>query len=104
LSCEIISGNHPVLPRTSIATLATLLRADAGRLVVDKTGAEGFFDIELSFSSPVPTAATPGAAANPDDPPELFTALREQLGLALEPSRAQVDVVVIDHIKRPTEN
>jgi uncharacterized protein (TIGR03435 family) len=36
--------------------------------------------------------------------PSIFTAMREQLGLQLEPSRAPVDVLVIDSVERPTPN
>jgi bla regulator protein BlaR1 len=39
-----------------------------------------------------------------DDAPSVFTALREQLGLRLEPSRTERDVLVIDRLERPTEN
>ena len=38
------------------------------------------------------------------DTPKLLTAIREQLGLALEPRKAQVQVVVVDHMELPSEN
>ena len=37
-------------------------------------------------------------------PPPLFEAIQEQLGLKLEPEKAPVDVLVIDHIERPSAN
>jgi uncharacterized protein (TIGR03435 family) len=40
----------------------------------------------------------------PDDRPDLFTELREQLGLKLEPDLGLVDMLVVDRIERPTEN
>jgi uncharacterized protein (TIGR03435 family) len=40
----------------------------------------------------------------PDSGPSIFTALQEQLGLRLETAKAPVDVVVIDHLERPSEN
>ena len=65
----------------------------ADRFVVDRTGLEGMFRVELDWS--------------PDqsgDAPSVFTALQEQLGLRLTASRAAVDVVVIDYVERPTED
>jgi uncharacterized protein (TIGR03435 family) len=44
---------------------------------------------------------------NPDDPnplPSLFTALQEQLGLKMGATKANVDVMVIDHIEKPSAN
>jgi uncharacterized protein (TIGR03435 family) len=71
------------------------------RLIVDRTGLKGTYEFELRWT-PDTGAGIPGAA-DPDTP-GLFTALEEQLGLRLEPARAQVEVMVIDRFERPTEN
>jgi len=42
--------------------------------------------------------------AAPDAPPGLITALQEQLGLKLEPTKAMVDVLVVDKVERPGAN
>jgi uncharacterized protein (TIGR03435 family) len=67
--------------------------------VVDKTGLTGRYSFTLSYS---PEQADPSAA---DDPaPSIFTALQEQLGLKLQPGTEPADVVVVDHVERPTQN
>jgi len=67
----------------------------AGRFVMDKTGLDGYYEVTLRF--------TPQGAPSPsDDAPSIFTALQEQLGLKLEPQRAPVQVLVVDHIDRPS--
>lgn len=43
-------------------------------------------------------------ADSPDAPPKLYTAIREQLGLRLNADRALTEVLVIDHIKKPSTN
>lgn len=80
------------------------------RVVVDRTGLTGGYDIELKFT-PAPGQLPagpppPGFEPPPIDPngPTLFAALEEQLGLKLESERGPVDVVVIDRLERPTEN
>jgi uncharacterized protein (TIGR03435 family) len=78
----------------AIPTLATVLSNATQRIVVDRTGLEGRFDIDLEWS--------PDQAAT--DKPSIFTAVQEQLGLKLEPDRGPVNVVVIDHVERPTED
>jgi bla regulator protein blaR1 len=74
----------------------------AGRLVNNRTGLRGFYSLTLTFAPP----RTPEAsdAPLPDDAPEFFTALQEQLGLKLQPEKSMVPVFVIDRIERPTEN
>ena len=46
----------------------------------------------------------PPAADNPDAAPDLFTAFQQQLGLKLEPTKAPIDVMVIDKVEKPSEN
>jgi uncharacterized protein (TIGR03435 family) len=51
-------------------------------------------------------AARPDAAANlpPTNRPDIFTAVREQLGLKLDSHKGAVEVMIIDHVERPSEN
>lgn len=84
------------------------------RVVTDKTGLTGTFDIDLTWTPDVPQGALnappapgapPGANAPPPiDPngPTIFTAVQEQLGLKLEPARGPVEVLVIDSVQQPT--
>ena len=80
--------------------LAFLLRQSAGRPVIDTTGLKGSYRISLPFS----LFARRGPETAGDSAPSIFTALQESLGLKLEPSRAQREVLVIDHIERPSKN
>jgi uncharacterized protein (TIGR03435 family) len=75
--------------------LARNLGSRAGRVIFDRTGLAGYYQVTLTFS--------PDPAADAGDAPTLFTALQEQLGLKLEPSRAPLQTLVIDHVERPTE-
>lgn len=75
----------------------------AGRQVNNRTGLQGDYSFTLTFSTPRRPGTSQEAPA-PDDAPDFFTALREQLGLKLEPEKTMVPVLVIDHIERPTEN
>jgi uncharacterized protein (TIGR03435 family) len=79
-----------------------------GRIVVDRTGLAGTFDIDLRWMPERPFIdATQSAAATPmvdSSEPPLFTAIREQLGLKLERTRGPVDVLVIDRVERPRPN
>jgi len=78
--------------------LIGIRRTTIDRVVVDRTGLTGKFDWEVQW---VPEDLRIGAAKPPDGP-SIFQAFRDQLGLKLEPTRDRVDVLVIDHVERPT--
>ncbi len=75
------------------------------RVLVDRTGLTGRFDLDLEWT-PAPSAAPVGQDAAPVDPngTSIFTAVQEQLGLKLESTKAAVDVIVIDRVEHPTED
>lgn len=83
----------------NVIGLARRLSGPAGRIVVDKTGLTGPFDIRLEWS-PADVDRDSALGQNVS----LFTALQEQLGLKLEPASAQVPLLVVDDIKEATEN
>jgi uncharacterized protein (TIGR03435 family) len=83
------------------AGLAAMLTSHTGRTVIDRTGLTGKYDITLKWT---PDNAPPVTDGSGDQPPNIFTALQEQLGLKLEPSKGPVDTLVIDHVELPTEN
>ena len=76
----------------TMATFARNLSGGTGRYVIDQTGLEGAFDLELEFT-PDQSPDTTGSS--------FFTAIQEQLGLKLDSHRAPVEVIVIDRVERP---
>jgi uncharacterized protein (TIGR03435 family) len=90
----------------TIADLARWLSANTGRAVIDRTGYSEKFNATMEWT-PDSGAAPPGtgddSAANASGP-SIFTALQEQLGLRLESTKGPVEVLVIDHVERPSDN
>jgi len=84
----------------SIAQLAPFVLGDAGRPIQDRTGLTGKYDVTIQ--RPVPLAAQPGPASS--DPGPSASSVAEQLGLKLEPAKGQVELLVIDHVERPSPN
>jgi uncharacterized protein (TIGR03435 family) len=86
---------------TSVEMIMNSLSWSVGRLIVDKTGlGDKKFDFELQWTPDDQRAADNTVDAGPS----LFTALEEQLGLKLVSSKGPVDVLVIDHIEKPSVN
>jgi uncharacterized protein (TIGR03435 family) len=87
-----------------VRTLSMLL----GRSVIDRTGFTGLFDLQLDF---VPDDTTPSM---PPPPPNsgisditgvsIAQALQQQLGLRLQSTKGPVEVIVVDHAERPSQN
>lgn len=78
----------------TMAQLSKLLSSVVQRIVVDRTGLGGPYDLDLSFSRDI-------ATVDPNAPPSIFTALKEQLGLQLRAETAPVEVTVVDRFDRP---
>lgn len=97
---SIFLPGHVSARGASLDALATELTNAIGRPVVNRTSLPGEFDIDLRYTPDLSTVADPQTSG----PPAVTTALQEQLGLRLEPSRAPVEVLVIDRVAMPTEN
>jgi bla regulator protein blaR1 len=88
----------------TLGQLSAVLTPLVQRVVLDRTGLAGRFDVNLALTADQmrrPDAPRSDASL---DGPSIFTTLQEQLGLKLEPTRAPVEVVVIDAAEHPTEN
>jgi uncharacterized protein (TIGR03435 family) len=103
---QLIGTGFPLM------SLASGLVQFVHRSVVDRTGLTGEFDFDLKFTPdqlPPRPAGTPadqpfrmnGLEIDPNGP-SIFTALQEQLGLKLQSTRGPVEVLVVDHVERPS--
>jgi len=86
--------------------MTQILNRELGRIVIDKTNLQGKYDLTLSWSPDNHPANFTNASAENAAPlvPSIFTAVKEQLGLKLESTKAPVEVLVIDHVEAPSEN
>jgi uncharacterized protein (TIGR03435 family) len=84
-----------------IASMVPPLTQQLGRIVQDKTGLTGKYDVELRWTDDTGPDTRPAS-----DPaaPSIFTAIQEQLGLKLDSQKAPVEVLVIDHVDAPSAN
>ena len=93
---QLPAGPHAMMQmaHATMAELAVSLTDFAKRLVVDRTGIEGTYRVQVWYGN------------NPEsDAPDLFTALQEQVGLKLESGRGPVETLVVDRAdKVPVEN
>ena len=88
---------------TDMSLFAQLLSRAMAVPVVNETGLDGAFNFKLEWSADADKPVKPGENAA-DSGPSIFTALQQQLGLRLQARKTPVDVLVIDHAERPSEN
>ncbi len=93
-------GNMGATNATMAEVAEAMQQGAVDRPVVDQTGLAGRFDLRLTWTPADISADT----QNADAPPDLFTAMQEQLGLKLLATKALVDVIVIDRVERPSAN
>jgi len=93
----MVGGGTMTGQAVPFATIAANLEGQLDRRVVDKTGLTGNYDVQLQW--------TPDSSKATDSQwPSFFTALEEQLGLKLAPSKGMTQTLVVEHVERPTEN
>jgi uncharacterized protein (TIGR03435 family) len=109
------SGTTLVGNAIRMAGLANFLQIYLRQPVVDKTNLNGLFDVRVPLTRQVEApAAVPDVSrsAGPDVAPTpsvpsgspIFATIQDELGLKLEPTKAALEVVVIDSVQKPSEN
>jgi len=74
------------------------------RPVVNNTGLDGNYDFKLEWTPDLALSAPDGQPVNTAAGPSIFTALQEQLGLRLRATKGPVDVMIVDHVDKPSQN
>jgi len=88
-------GGHQIKAHhISMKLLAATLQSWIGDTVVDATGLTGLYDLNLDFNFD---------EGKPDEGPTIFEAV-QKVGLKLEARKGPVEVVVIDHVEKPSVN
>ncbi|HLK62104.1 MAG TPA: TIGR03435 family protein [Bryobacteraceae bacterium] len=88
-----------IVQKMGMAELARILALDLKRPVRDDTGLPGEFAFRLEWTRGL-EESDPGPSARPS----LFTAVQEQLGLKLEAAKGPIEVFVVEHVEKPSEN
>ena len=106
---NVVYPDHVKLParNTTIAQFVSMMqRAVLDLPIVDGTSLQGRYDFDLEWA---PDESQFGgqlrrATTNDESKPDLYAAMREQLGLRLQAGRGPVSTIVVDRVKRPSEN
>jgi len=101
---NVVGRNYEITqPKATTDDIAQWINGSSfiDRPVVNRTGLNGIYDLRLTF--------TPDLRSNRNSEPSpadvsLFTAIQEQLGLRLEPIKTAIEVLVIGHVEKPSEN
>jgi uncharacterized protein (TIGR03435 family) len=96
-----VKGRH-----VTTANLAQILSTILGRRVIDRSEITDKFDVNLPFAydETMTGVPRPPPASSLNEAPSIFNALQHQLGLKLQSTKGSVEVIVVDHAERPSEN
>jgi uncharacterized protein (TIGR03435 family) len=114
----LVSGRPTPMTQTiyafgvSIPRLAWNLTFWSQRIVQDRTGLRGSYDLTLTFCRNSPSGSSAAAldvqtmpsASDPCGAPTLLAAVQQQLGLRMDSGKGPVEIIVIDHVERPSQN
>jgi uncharacterized protein (TIGR03435 family) len=89
------------LPMTEIAKLLT---RQLEHTVHDHTGLTGEYDFTLKWTPDKTQPVERRGSENNLQGPSIFTAVQQQLGLKLEPENAPMEVLLVEHAEKPSEN
>ena len=100
------NNNHYTATSVSMNAFAEFLARREEIPVLDMTELKGVYDLTLDFAMEArPSAGKPEAVAEASEKPPLEVAIAEQLGLKLEPRKAPIEILIVDHAEKvPTEN
>ena len=89
----------------TLQSLASSLSSELKTTVTDATGLTAKYDFKLSYASPEPLAWPKGKPEGLEPVPDIFSAVRSQLGLRLDRKAVTVEIFVVDHMeKTPSGN
>jgi uncharacterized protein (TIGR03435 family) len=95
------SANGTIAKSTTMRELGDLLSGPLQTPVVDKTGLTGRYDFTIDFTTYLPEDMK---TMRPDATSVLMVALPGELGLKLEGEKTMVEVMVVDHVEKPSDN
>jgi len=102
-----------IVRNLTMAAFATWMQSGImDKPVVDQTGLTDRYDFQLKWTPDESQFAqfrgagmvVPPPSNDPNAPPSLYTAIQEQIGLKMSPGKVPDDVIVIDHVEKPSEN
>jgi uncharacterized protein (TIGR03435 family) len=98
-----INNDDLIATAVPLSSIAEMLAGQLNHTVIDKTGLTGDYDLKLKWT-PDEDSNNTADNGSADHPPDLFTALQEQLGLKLDATKGPVTTLVVDHAEQPTPN
>ena len=98
------SANGTIAKSMPIGEFADFLSGPLQMPVVDRTGLTGKYDFDLDFTPYLPDPAKNMDGTRPDTTSILKAALNDELGLKMTAGKAPIDVLVVDHVEKPSQN